>query len=342
MKKLIVSVALLFFAAGFTLAEDAATPPATKKIEPRTVILKVDGDPVVYGSLVQATKAVAGGLISQGRHGNVSMSDPKVREQVMMALLRRTALVHAALRTPPEKLDEQAGARFEVLRSRFPTEEAWKGMLAEEGLDEPLLKALVREDIALGKYLEAEVTSKVKITDLDINAYYNVNKKTRYALPDQVELAHILKKVDLADPASVEEGKKKLSAIRARLAAGEDFATVAGKESADPMTRPNGGLLGLRGKTDLPDEVAEACFKLADGELSDVVQSEFGLHLFKALSHRAASTRTLEEARDEIRETLTANAIALAVEKKGDELAKAAKVEILMPHLLGEKEDSAK
>ncbi len=133
-----------------------------------------------------------------------------------------------------------------------------------------------------------------------IAAYYNENLK-KFVKDEEVKASHILLKV--APDASQEvkdQQKAKAEAILARLKNGEDFAEVAQKESEDLGSKAKGGDLGFFGAGMMVEEFSKAAFALKLNEISNVVQSPFGLHIIKVTDKMEASTTTLEAATNEI------------------------------------------
>jgi peptidyl-prolyl cis-trans isomerase D len=150
-------------------------------------------------------------------------------------------------------------------------------------------------------YPASHFESKVQVTPQDEETFYNDHKADRFTTPAQVHARHIL----LSYPGnSSAEDKAKLretaTGILTRARAGEDFATLATTYSQDTGTASKGGDLGFfpRGRMVKPFE--EAAFNLSAGAISDLVESQFGLHIIKAEEVQAERERPLEEVRTEV------------------------------------------
>lgn len=94
-------------------------------------------------------------------------------------------------------------------------------------------------------------------------------------MPAQIRASHILVATRGKDDA---EAKAEIEAIRTRIAEGADFADVAAETSDCPSGR-QGGDLGAFGKGMMVPEFETAAFALEVGELSDVVETDFGYHI---------------------------------------------------------------
>jgi len=120
---------------------------------------------------------------------------------------------------------------------------------------------------------------------------------SRFQLPARIRLRHILVRVG---PQGEDAARQKAEAIRARIAAGEDMASVAREVSDDQGSRKLGGDLGLLPVTEVSRTLRDAVDGLETGVLSAVVRGEQGFHVVRREEARAAETRSLEDATPEI------------------------------------------
>ncbi len=109
--------------------------------------------------------------------------------------------------------------------------------------------------------------------------------------------------VRATDVVSREEARAKIDALRARIAGGEDFATVARASSDDPVTRAQGGDMGWFPITAWGQAVAKVLTDLKDDELSQPFASDVGWHLIQRLGTRQQDVMR-EAQRSRMRETL--------------------------------------
>ncbi len=147
------------------------------------------------------------------------------------------------------------------------------------------------------------------ITAEAVTAYYEKNKATAFTTPKEIEASHIL--LRLAPTASEEEVKKvttALEALKKEIQDGADFAEVAKEHSEDPSTKENGGSLGFVGENKMVKTFNDALFKLSAGEVSDIVRTDFGLHLIKAGESKEGGIIPQAEAEKGIRDILAEEA----------------------------------
>jgi peptidyl-prolyl cis-trans isomerase D len=144
-----------------------------------------------------------------------------------------------------------------------------------------------------------ETEEKPAISDEELESYYRKNFN-RYSIPEQRSARHILIKTAEGNSEDILTEKYDLAAQVLELAkSGEDFAELAKQYSEGP-TGPKGGDLGsfTRGRMVKPFE--DAAFSLNEGEISDIVETQFGFHIIKLENIEAAYIKTLEEVRGEI------------------------------------------
>lgn len=167
---------------------------------------------------------------------------------------------------------------------------------------------------------------KSEVTDAAIQEYYE-QQKSIYQEPAEIQVAHIL--IDN----SVEGAKGKAESLLEEVNQGADFATLAKENSSDTFSAENGGQLDWVDAVEQGDESAgtgwapefeQAALALeAAGDVSGVVETQFGFHIIKLLERRGGSTTPLESVRDEIVEALAKEAASeefYAKESKLDEV----------------------
>jgi peptidyl-prolyl cis-trans isomerase C len=115
----------------------------------------------------------------------------------------------------------------------------------------------------------------------------------------RITASHILFSFpDQATQAQRDSVRKLAESVRKRAVAGEDFATLAREYSQDKGTAAKGGELGSFGRGDLAPPLEKAALALEPGQISDVVESPYGLHIIRLESKTVPK---FEEMRDSFR-----------------------------------------
>ena len=174
------------------------------------------------------------------------------------------------------------------VKKSFGSDEQFNQALSQSGMSLTDLKTQLKMQAQLRKLL----ADKIKITDADIQAYYDKNKSS-YATEEEVQASHILVKT-----------KEEADAIEKELKNGGDFAKIAKEKSTDTGSAAKGGDLGYFGKGQMVPEFEKAAFDLKVGETSEPIKSDYGYHIIKVVDHKQATTATLDEKKAEIKEQL--------------------------------------
>lgn len=158
-------------------------------------------------------------------------------------------------------------------------------------------QAKVEYLVLSGAALEQGIT----VSQAELQSYYDQNK-SRFQSEEQRQASHILiaspKGVPAAERAVAKEKAQKLLAeVRANPAS---FADVARKNSQDPGSAQNGGDLGAFGRGAMVKPFEDTVFALKAGEISDIVETDFGYHIIRVTDIKPTQTRPLEAVRGEL------------------------------------------
>lgn len=181
-------------------------------------------------------------------------------------------------------------------------------------------------DQTLAQALTQKINENLKITDEDVQKYYNEHS----ANYDEIKASHILIRTK-GSAGPLPQGKKELTEEEAKakaeevykqvIAPGADFAAIAKEESYDQGSATQGGELGWFPRGRMVPAFDTAAFAMNVGEISQPVKSPFGYHIIKILEKKK---RNWQEAKSEIANALRPEKINEAMEA----LRKATKVEV--------------
>lgn len=146
--------------------------------------------------------------------------------------------------------------------------------------------------------------SQVAVDQDEILEYYDSNI-AEFKTEKTVEARHVLIKLDgEADEETVQAARIKADEVVKLAQAGQDFAELAETYSEGP-TRDRGGYLGKFQRSQMVKPFADKAFSMAAGEISGPVKTQFGWHVIKVESVEEASTKTLDQSKDQIVNTIT-------------------------------------
>jgi peptidyl-prolyl cis-trans isomerase C len=173
--------------------------------------------------------------------------------------------------------------------------------------------AFTRNKLLMESLLTA--TGKEALTDAEEQKVYAEAVK-QMGEEKEVHARHILFRVAPGgDEKASKEAEDKVKAVIVRLKKGEDFAKVAGELTEDPSGKANGGDLGFFAKEQMVPEFSDTAFKLANGQISEPVKTQFGWHVIKVEEKRVKPTPKFDEVKPQIEQYVARKAQAEMVQK---------------------------
>ncbi|MFL6447817.1 MAG: peptidylprolyl isomerase [Bryobacteraceae bacterium] len=171
----------------------------------------------------------------------------------------------------------------------------------------------------------ADFVQSAHISESDLQRAYREGMDS-YRQPERVQVRHILIKTQGKPKEEVPKLKAKAEDILKQLQHGGDFAELAKKNSEDTGSGAKGGELGyiVRGQT-VPN-FEKAAFSLKPGELSGIVETEYGYHILQVENKQEAHTQTFEEVRPQLlaeaQKQAGAESLTKAIEAAHSEVSK--------------------
>jgi peptidyl-prolyl cis-trans isomerase D len=139
----------------------------------------------------------------------------------------------------------------------------------------------------------------VTATDQELQDYFTQHQE-EYRLPEQVTAQHILFKTAGMTEEQIAPIREKARGVLERVKKGEDFAALA-KQFSEDNTASNGGDLGTFGRGMMVPEFEQVAFGLGPGATSELVQTQFGIHIIKVNSKQESRLRDFNELKEAIR-----------------------------------------
>jgi peptidyl-prolyl cis-trans isomerase C len=200
--------------------------------------------------------------------------------------------------------DADVDARMKEIQAQFPSEDAFKQMLASRKTTLDQVRSDIRQDITVQKLIETAIAEKVAVKPEQVTDFYAKNPD-QFKQPERVRASHILIMVPKGSDATAKTAARtKAADILKDVKAGKDFAALAKEHSQDPGSAQNGGDLGFFQQGQMVGPFNDVAFKLAPGSVSDLVETEFGFHIIKVAEKQPARTVPLEEVRPQLEQYL--------------------------------------
>jgi foldase protein PrsA len=188
-------------------------------------------------------------------------------------------------------------------KQSFPKDEDYKKFLKDYGQTEQDVMQRVKLDLLSNKIRDKVIKGKDKVTDAQIEDFYNKNKE-RFAQPERRDLRIVLTK-----------GKAKADQAKAALDGGASWKSVAKQYSIDEASKAQGGKLPAQAEGTLEKALDQAVFKAQKGDISGPVKTQFGYYVFEVEKIQKASQQTLAQAKETIRQTLQSQNQQKALDK---------------------------
>src|SRR3954468_1412815 len=216
-----------------------------------------------------------------------------LRDQVLQLLISFKWIEGEAKDLGVKVSDAEVKKQFETQKkASFPKDADYQKFLKTSGQSQSDIMMRVKLDVLSNKIRDKVTKGKDKVTDADVQAYYDKNK-SRFAQPERRDLLVVLTKTQ----AKAEQAK-------AAIQAGQSFASVAKKYSIDQASKAQGGKLAGVAKGQQEKALDTAVFSAKKGKLVGPVKTQFGYYVFKVNKVMPASQQTLDQAKTTIKQLL--------------------------------------
>jgi parvulin-like peptidyl-prolyl isomerase len=281
------------------VASAPAPAPEKPKIDPNTVIMKINGEDVKEAQLDEIMKEMLAQVMAQfGGAMSASSLPPEFQEnlrtQAMKQLKDQVILDQAIKNLKYTPTDADIKNEWDLMDTRLKVmkgdDASFKAQIAEAGKQDPTIteefvnKQLKKQLLAI-KVVEQETKATVDPTPAEIKSIFEKDPQKW----GKLHASHILIMSKPAEGTAVRVDKEALQKAQDALKeakAGKDFAELAKKYSDDKGNADKGGDLGPFYFETMVPSFSEAAFKLKKGEISDLVQSPYGYHIIKALDYQ--------------------------------------------------------
>ena len=199
------------------------------------------------------------------------------------------------------KIDQdELEARINKIKAFYPTEEEFLKALNDRGTNLTEFEREIKDQMLAQKIVEQEVSANIVITPADVKDLYEKNKEQLVA-PKRVKLRGIL--VRKTTERKDDDSKKMANKLRSKAKKPEDFAVVATESSEGPYAA-EGGEMGYVVPGQMLPEIDEVIFNMKTGQVSDVLETDVGYHIFLAEEVEEPRNLAYDEVSDFLREQL--------------------------------------
>jgi peptidyl-prolyl cis-trans isomerase C len=251
----------------------------------------------------------------------------RLKDNIVRRLVDAEIISQQAKKMGVQISNEERESKWAEHKKRYGSEDAFKAFLERAGTSEEDVRRQFDSNLVREKVF-AKVSETVEVKPEEVKDFYDKNQ-SRYDEPEQVRASHILIRLPPGASPEVKAEKKKRAEEVAKKAKKGDFAALAKEYGEDP-TKDRGGDLGFFTTGRMVKAFEEAVWKMKPGQVSGVVETQFGFHVIKKTEHKKARKKPFAEVKEQIERSLEARkrntAIREALQKWKDE----SKIEIFV------------
>jgi peptidyl-prolyl cis-trans isomerase SurA len=277
------------------------------------VLVKVNGDIITKTDLEARQIAAIRQQMNSRVDADALKNDAELRKtllaitpQILVDTIDELLLIQIGKEKGYRLSDEQFKSWLENLRKEqsLQDDQKFQAALRQEGMTIDDLRKNVERQFLRSRVQQDEIGSKLTITEEEARQYY-LSHKDEFAEPATVTLREIFIEI----PATTQKGQagvkvgdddeaaKKAAAIRARIAAGEDFAKLA-TELSDSPSKANGGLIGPLPVSDLSEALRQTVGSMKPGDVTQPTRTPQGFQILKLEALKPAASQPFESVRD--------------------------------------------
>ena len=228
-------------------------------------------------------------------------NDDKIKQEVISYMIDNEVVYQQAQKEKIKVTDDEVNQKYSQIEKMLDTNQEYKKLLDDAGVDEDYLKETIKKDLAVQKYRE-NFEQDLKVTDKEVEKYYKEHKDD--FKEESVEAYHILVSTlddnnKPVDDSKKEELKSKAESLLKEIKNGGDFEKIAKENSDDKSSGKKGGYLGYFTKDSKNAQFTKEAFKLEKGQVSSVFETPFGYEIVK-VTNKKTEQKSLEDSREEI------------------------------------------
>ncbi len=219
---------------------------------------------------------------------------PGLREQVLQSMINERLIVAKAVEDSVTVTDEEVQQQLDAAIQQRVQQVGSEARLEEMyGMPLSRIKREYRDEMRknlLAQKLQQQRLGTTQIGRYEVEEFYRTFRDSLPRVPEEVELSHIFLRPGFG-AAERAAAYQRMQTLLDSIRAGVDFGELAKRHSEDPGSAPQGGNLGLVRRGQFVKEFESAVFSLSEGQISGIVETDFGVHLIQLLERRGDAVR---------------------------------------------------
>ncbi len=225
----------------------------------------------------------------------------EARQKLLNQLIEDKIVYQEAVKQGIEVSDLEIDKELQDFKKRLDKPDELELMLEKEGMTLKEMREKLRKQAMVRQLHDREVRAKVIVSPMEVENFYKENTD-KFVVKERVKVRSLtIKKSEDARTKGIpdEKARKKIARLQQKLLEGQDFERMVQGYSEDARSK-QGGLGEWIERGGMIESVDEVLFKTPTGQLTGIVETPIGYHIFRVEEKEAAKTRTLEESREQI------------------------------------------
>ena len=248
----------------------------------------IDKVEAIIGDEIVLTSDIESQYLQYLSQGNIK-SDA-VKCEIIEDILFQKLLINQAkldsVEITDEEIESEISKRLDYFESQLGSVEKVEEYFGKPVSEIELELGRVIQDQFLAQKVQGTIAVDIRVTPAEVKDFFNKQNITEIPLVStKVEVSQIVIKPQISEDQK-DNIREKLNSFRERVYKGEDFKMLATLYSDDQGSATRGGELGFVNRGDLVPEFERAAFRLKEGEISEIVESQFGFHIVQLIERR--------------------------------------------------------
>jgi peptidyl-prolyl cis-trans isomerase C len=223
----------------------------------------------------------------------------KAKDQAIGAKLLIMEAERLDLQVPVDEVQ----AKLDEMINNAGGYEAFQDLIARQNMTEESIRETVSRGRKVDMLVEKITEGISDPAEAEIKDHFEQHSK-EYAKPERAQAQHILIKVESNKDDDKKIARSRMLQIRKEIEEGADFGEKASAYSDCPSGQKTGGSLGWFSRGMMVPEFDKIVFDMEIGELSDIVETQFGYHIIYKNGHEEGGEASFTDAKENVREFL--------------------------------------
>lgn len=265
------------------------------------IVALVNGEIITKSDFDEEEQLLVAEIYRQASGAELDKRLEELQNALLMQMIdREIRMAFAERQFDTDRLRESFYDQFvrqQMSEYNLETEDEFEALLARDGMTIDELKDRLVRTFAPEEVLRYEVGSRVSIDDSEVQAFYDEHPE-QFAVPAEATVREIVLMADSEEKR--EQRRVEADAIIERARAGESFEELA-TELSESGSQEHGGLLGTFKRGDLSEYLEEVAFAMTENEISEPIETPYGLHIIKIDAMEPDQIRPYEDVKEKLR-----------------------------------------